>query len=104
MGARRNIILRVRLSFIEQSVIKSKAKSAGLTRSRFVREAALGNEIKPKHFSEEEKHLFHTLAGIANNINQIAKRYNQGERMHGELLKVLSSTHVIIDKLTGNDR
>jgi len=104
MRTKRTTILRVRLSFTEQAFIKSKAKAVGMTRSRFVREAALGNAIKPKQFAEEEKQLFRVLAGLANNMNQIAKKYNQGERTHFELLKTITSTQAIIDKLTGNDR
>lgn len=104
MGVKRAIILKVRLTFIENALIKSKAKAVGFTKSRFVRQTALGSEIKLKQFTEEEKQLFRVLTGLANNINQIAKRYNQGERIHNELLHALSTTQVALDKLTGNDR
>ncbi len=57
MGVKRAIILRVRLTFIENALIKSRAKAVGLTKSRFVRQIALGSEIKLKQFTEEEKQL-----------------------------------------------
>ena len=65
MGVKRAIILRVRLTFIENALIKSRAKAVGLTKSRFVRQIALGSEIKLKQFTEEEKQLFRVLAGLA---------------------------------------
>lgn len=102
-GLKRTKILKVRLSFAEQSLIKRKSKEAGRTQSRFVRETALGIEIKLKRFSEEEKQLYKTLVGIANNLNQIAKKYNQGNRMFIELEKTLSATQIAIDKLINYD-
>ena len=89
---------------IEHSLIKRKAKDAGRTASRFVREAALGIEIKPKTFTEDEKQLYKTLVGLANNMNQIAKRYNQGDRMFLELQRTIENTHQVIDSMIGYDR
>lgn len=102
--AKRTKIFRIRLSFIEHSLIKRKAKDAGRTVSRFVREAALGVDIKPRFFTEEEKQLYKTLVGLANNMNQIAKKYNQGDRIFVELIKTLDNTQVIINKLLDYDR
>ena len=104
MVLKRTKIFRVRLSFAEQALIKRKAKEAGRTQSRFVREAALGVEIKPKRFSEEEKLLYRTLVGLANNMNQIARRYNMGDRMYMELHCVLSDVKAIIQKLLSDAR
>jgi hypothetical protein len=101
---KRTIIFRVRLSFAEQSLIKRKAKAASLTASRFVREAALGVSIKPRVFTEEEKQLYKTLVGLANNMNQIAKKYNSGDRMFLELTTTLESTKGIIKRLLHYDR
>ena len=101
---KRTKIFRVRLSFAEQSLIKRKAKEVGRTQSRFVREAALGVEIKLKRFTEEEKEMYRTLVGLANNLNQIAKKYNQGNRMFTELDKTLSAIQIVIDKLIKYDR
>ena len=87
--AKRTKIFRVRLSFSEHALIKRKAKEAGRTASRFVREAALGIEIKPITLNEEEKKQYRILVGLANNMNQIAKKYNQGDRVFLELHKTL---------------
>jgi len=101
---KRTKIFRVRLSFAEHALIKRKAKDAGRTASRFVREAALGVEIKPRKLTDEEKQHYKTLVGLANNMNQIAKRYNQGDRMFIELQKTLQSSQQVIDKLISYDR
>jgi hypothetical protein len=101
---KRTKIFRVRLSFAEHSLIKRKANDAGLTASRFVREAALGVQIKPKQLTEEQKQYYKTLVGLANNMNQIAKKYNQGDRLFVELGKTLVSTQEVINKLIGYDR
>lgn len=102
--AKRTKIFRVRLSFVEHSIIKRKAKDSGRTASRFVREASLGVRIKPRYFTEEEKQLYKTLVGLANNMNQIARSYNNGDRMFHELNKTLDSTQIIINKLLDYDR
>lgn len=104
MALKRNIIFKIRLSFTENSVIKAKAKTVGLSKSRFVRELALDKEIKTRTFTEEEKRLFIVLVRLSNNMNQIAKRYHQGERIHVELIKTIAETQTLIDKLTHNDR
>lgn len=101
---KRTKIFRVRLSFTENALIKRKAKDAGRTQSRFVREAALGVEIKPKQFTEEEKALYKILVGLANNMNQIAKRYNVGDRMYLELDKALVDIRTLIQRLLSSGR
>lgn len=101
---KRTKIFRVRLSFAENALIKRKAKDAGRTQSRFVREAALGIEIKPKRFTEEEKLLYKTLVGLANNLNQIARRYNVGDRMYIELDKTLADIRITIQRLLSSGR
>ena len=61
--------------------------------------------VKPTQpFTEEEKRLFIVLVRLSNNMNQIAKRYHQGERIHVELIKTIAETQTLIDKLTHNDR
>jgi exonuclease VII small subunit len=44
------------------------------------------------------------LAGLANNMNQIAKKYNQGERMPIELMRVLEQVGQVIKKIMHDDR
>lgn len=101
---KRTKVFKVRLSFAEHALIKRKAKDVCRTQSRFVREAALGVEIKPKQFTDEEKALYKTLVGLANNMNQIAKRYNVGDIMYLELNKTLIEIRIVIQRLLSNAR
>ena len=100
----RTKIFKVRLSFTEYAAIKKKAKAAGRNPSRFMREASLGIDIIPRQLTEEEKQNYRVMAGLANNLNQIAKAYNQGNRMHFELQEVLSEIRMIIKKLISDVR
>ncbi len=88
----RENIIKIRTSEEEEMILKRKAGSCGLTVSRYMRELGLGHKVRvqaDRRFSAEEKEQFRILAGIANNLSQVAKRYNQGERIHTELLRVL---------------
>jgi hypothetical protein len=100
----RHKIFKVRLSFSELSLIKKKAKEVGRTPSRYVRESALGKEIKARQFTDDEKQYYKTMVGVANNLNQIAKKYNSGDRMFFELQKTLESIQFIVDKLIEHAR
>ena len=102
----RDKIIKIRTSIVEEENLKNKALSCGMTVSRYMRELALGHKVKvktDKRFSQEEKEIFLTLAGIANNLSQVAKKYNQGERVHTELLRVLQLVEQSIKNIM-NDR
>jgi hypothetical protein len=104
MVIKRTKILRVRLSFIEHATIKRKATESGRNLSRFVREVALGYDVKPKRFSEEQKMLYRTLAGMANNLNQVAKRYNSGHFMQAELSRLVGEIKLVVEKILSDGR
>jgi len=95
----RSKIFKIRLSFTEYAAIKKKAKDSGRTTSRFIRETALGKEVVNRQLTEDEKNNYRLLVGIANNLNQLSKAYNQGSRMHFELLQTLSDVQEIIKNL-----
>jgi hypothetical protein len=94
----RDIEKKIRVSALEELIIKSKADQAGLTPARYTRESALGNEITIRRMSPDEKKALLELSRIGNNLNQIAKKYNQGEMMHLELVQVLAK----IEKTLGD--
>ncbi len=62
----------LRFTLVESTLIKIKAKNAGVTPSRYIRESALTGNVNGR-LSEEEQKLFRSLEGMANNLNQIAK-------------------------------
>ena len=101
---KRTKILRIRLTFAELALLKRKAKEFGKTTSRFVRESSLGKEIKPKYLSDEEKQAYKTMAGLANNINQIASKFNQGDRIYFELHESIQELRLLTSKILQHDR
>ena len=101
---KRTFRVKVSFSFGEFSLIKQKARACGRTTARYIRDIALEKEIKLKQFSPEEKESFRAMVGIANNINQIARRYNQGDIVHVELLKTRESLQLLINSFIKDDR
>lgn len=68
---RRSAFLMVRLTTTERIFIESRAKDAGLKASEWFRRAAKSAKVSPR-FTAEESGWFRMLAGIANNLNQLA--------------------------------
>jgi hypothetical protein len=64
----------VRATPADKAKIAANAKAAGLSTSDFLRGLGIGAEIKPPKTPEERR----SLAGIANNLNQVARRVNAG--------------------------
>ena len=69
---KREQIIMVRLSKTEHFIINSKAGSAGMKISDWFRHAAKSAKILPRLNSDDLK-LYRTLAGMANNLNQLTK-------------------------------
>jgi hypothetical protein len=103
----RDNVIKIRTTRIEEILLKAKAKAVGLPVSKYLRQLGLGEDIPiriDKRFSPEEKEQFRTLTGLANNMNQIAKKYNQGDRQHVELVRVLAQVDQVIKKIMHDDR
>lgn len=64
-----------------------------------MRETSLKNYPKVKKLTPEKKNAFIQLASIGNNLNQITKKYNQGERPLIALLEVINEIKKIINLL-----
>lgn len=64
----------VRASVADKAKIAANAKAAGLSTSDFLRGLGLGAVIKEPKPPDERR----ALAGIANNLNQVARRVNAG--------------------------
>jgi hypothetical protein len=76
--ARRDQILRIRIGAAEIFLIKGKAREAGMRASTWIRQAALGARVAPRWTAEQMQSL-RVLAGMANNLNQLAKQANSGK-------------------------
>jgi hypothetical protein len=102
---RRESIMRIRMTAAERFLIVSKAKTAGMPPSSWIRAAAKSAKIVPRLTAEEGRILW-MLSGLANNFNKVTKRAHQLG-----LLKVvrdcdslLKEIDVIFKKLNNNDR
>ena len=68
----RSVIFRVTED--EKKMIEANAAAAGLDVSDFLRRLGMEIEIKPAKSADERR----VLVGIANNLNQVARRVNSG--------------------------
>lgn len=66
----------VRFTKSEYFIVKQKAQRAGLKISSYIRTMAIEGQVLAR-LSAEEKQWLRQLAGMANNINQMAKKANQ---------------------------
>ncbi len=76
--------LKVRISETDKNKIKENAKKAGLTVSQFSRKMLIDGQINV--IDQEHKR---TIAGIANNLNQIARIANASKNIPSNLMDVL---------------
>lgn len=68
--------IEVRFSTVEYYALKAKAKAAEATISDFIRTALQRCEVKERLRATHLRYIVQ-LTGMANNLNQIAKRANQ---------------------------
>lgn len=66
------------MSPIERAQIEAKAEQAEMTLSEFLRASALESEIKVVQGRKLEFEVEHQISRIGVNMNQIAKRLNEG--------------------------
>lgn len=69
---RREVHVKVRLTTTERFLIESKARQAGMRISDWFREATLKAKVMTR-MTTEDRRVLHMLAGMANNLNQLAK-------------------------------
>jgi hypothetical protein len=75
---RRDQVLRIRINAAELFLIRSKAREAGMRASTWIRQAAKSAKISPR-WTPEQMQVLRVLAGMANNLNQLAKQANSGK-------------------------
>lgn len=85
------VSINLKLTPKDYNFLKEKAEKMGLTPTQYAREMTVNGGIKSR-FTLEELDLTRKLAGMANNLNQIAKRINRNEYLQVGLdLVVLAS-------------
>ena len=67
----------INLKLIESDfdTIRQRAESLGMTATQYARQMTLKGRIKPR-YTKEELDLRRKLAGMANNLNQLARKAN----------------------------
>lgn len=66
----------VRFTKSEYFIVKHKASKSGLRVTQYIREMALEGQVIARLTSEERSHV-KQLIGMANNLNQLAKKAHQ---------------------------
>lgn len=74
---KRSIELKVRVSKKELLVLQERSKKFKKTQAKYIRESALGANFE---LDEDTRTARRAVQNLGNNINQIAKRLNEGER------------------------
>ena len=73
--------INLKLSKFDYELLQIKSQETRTTPTQFARQMVLNGSVKSP-FTEEQMGLMRTLAGVANNLNQIAKHLNEGLKSH----------------------
>ena len=82
----------------EMRIIRKLALEHGVSMAVYARAKSLGHTLKPR-LTEEEIHLYRQLAGMANNLNQLAHAANVGEVFTSKILNALEAINYTVNKL-----
>lgn len=93
-----NFSINLKLTEADFNSIKDKAEKIGMKATRYAREMVLKGRVKSR-FTLEELDLMRKLSGIANNLNQLAKRANQAgfNRVGNEIMVLLEWIKALFD-------
>lgn len=90
--------INLKLTERDFETIEKKAADIGMKTTQYAREMTLKGRIKPR-YTKEELDLRRKVAGMCNNVNQIAKHANQSgiESIHIEAVCVLGILRKLLD-------
>ncbi|MDR1583368.1 MAG: plasmid mobilization relaxosome protein MobC [Prevotellaceae bacterium] len=97
---RKKYKLTVKMETKEYFSFKAKARLAGLTQSEYIRRCIAKSEVKQRLTSGHLAYI-RQLAGMANNINQIARKANAAGYMevHPECMQSIESLDNLIKRI-----
>ncbi|MDR2917868.1 MAG: MobC family plasmid mobilization relaxosome protein [Tannerella sp.] len=90
--------INLKLTGEDFKTVKEKAEKLGMKATQYAREMTLKGGIKCR-FTLEELDLMRKLSGMANNLNQIAKKANQAgfNRVGNEIMVMLEWIKALLD-------
>ncbi len=99
-GQKKGYFVGVKMDTQEYYTLKAKAREAGISISECVRQSVLCSAIKQR-LTPETHELIRKLCGMANNLNQIARRANaQGyQNAQNENLQLATSIRKLVNHL-----
>jgi hypothetical protein len=97
---RKKYKLTVKMETKEYFSFRAKVRSAGLTQSEYIRRCIVKSEVKQRLTSEHLGYI-RQLAGMANNINQIARKANGAgyAEVHPEWVQSIKSLDNLIKRI-----
>ena len=99
----------VRLGMLDYVTVKNRSKKAGLTMTEYQRQMLLNGQVVER-VSAEQMELYRQLAGMGNNINQLAHQankygyYKDAEMYHENAIQVSNLINQILHDGKDNKR
>jgi hypothetical protein len=92
--------ISLKMATEEYYSLKAKARLAGITRSEYIRRCILSSEVKQR-LSSEHLGYIRQLSGMANNVNQIARKANATGFMeaHRECMAMVTDLDTVIKQI-----
>lgn len=92
------VSINLKLTSKDYNSLKEKAGKMGMTPTQYAREMTINGGVKSR-FSLEELDLIRKLAGMTNNLNQVAKRINRNEFLQVglDLVVLVSKIKELVD-------
>jgi hypothetical protein len=92
--------ISLKMASEEYYSLKAKARLASITRSEYIRRCILSSEVKQRLSSEHLGHI-RQLSGMANNVNQIARKANTAGYMetHRECMAMVTDLDTVIKQI-----
>ncbi len=102
---KRELIIRIRMTATERFYIDSKARTAGMRSSSWIRAAAKSAKVVPR-LTDDERRILWMLAELANNLNQLTKLAHQLGLLTvvRDCGKILNEIDITLKQLNNNDR
>jgi hypothetical protein len=99
----------VRLGMLDYVTVKNRSKKAGLTMTEYQRQMLLNGQVVER-VSTEQMELYRQLAGMGNNMNQLAHQankygyYKDAEMYHENAMQVSNLINQILHDGKDNKR